>query len=75
MRCLIALLLLGLAGCAPAAHNSEIKCYSGGVVIYSGITDGRVSQYSGGFFFLDKETGREVIALGTCILVGLGGGK
>lgn len=73
--------MMGLVGCTDATmakfdsygNGSEIVCYSGGAVIYKGISSGKVQneQNSDGYFFQDKETGRLMEVGGDCVITTL----
>jgi len=49
---------------------AQVVCYSGGKVIYEGISTGRVAspENSDGYQFKDKETGKLVEVSGECII-------
>ena len=78
MRILSLLFLLLAAGCTDAERAAwtalgdpgEITCYSGGVVIYSGRSAGKIltEQGSDGWFLKDVSTGRLVRVSGDCII-------
>lgn len=68
--------MLALSSCTDAnmgkftalGDNAEVKCYSGGTLIYSGISTGKVKseQGSDGYFFKDSKTGKFKEVSGDC---------
>jgi hypothetical protein len=70
--------LLTLPGCKDAdiaqwtsvGSAAQITCYSGGQVIYSGTSTGKVSteHQSDGWYFEDAATHRLVRISGTCVI-------
>lgn len=72
------LLLLVVCSCTDAkmaklsnlGSSAEIKCYSGGNIIYHGKSTGKVSseERSDGYYFRDKETGGLKEVSGDCII-------
>ena len=68
-----------LAGCTNAdiaqigAYGSpaDIKCFSGGTIIYQGKSTGKVSteKQSDGWYFQDAATGKLVRISGSCVIV------
>jgi len=67
-----------LVGCTDATQaqwqaigsEGSISCYSGGVVIYSGISSGKIRTEEGsdGWYFNDKATNRLVRVSGDCVI-------
>ncbi len=51
-------------------RNARITCYSGGQVIFSGETDGKVisEENSDGYVFINKKTGKLMEVSGDCII-------
>lgn len=51
-------------------NQTSVTCYSGGVVIYDGISTGRVKspERSDGWQFMDLETGMLMEVSGDCII-------
>lgn len=78
MRTLSLLFVLLAAGCSNAeiaqwsslGDAGEITCYSGGVVIYSGRSTGKISTeaQSDGWYFQDASTGKLVRLSGDCVI-------
>jgi len=50
--------------------RAHVKCYSGGVVIYSGFSTGKVKSEvnSDGYFFVDEKTGKLMEVSGDYII-------
>jgi hypothetical protein len=50
--------------------EANIKCYSGGIVIYEGASTGKVQseKNSDGYFFKEEGTGRLLEVSGNCII-------
>lgn len=81
MRFLLLGLILGLAGCTDARWSKltqlgdaqQVKCYSGGVLIYEGISTGKVisEANSDGYYFRERATGSVVEISADCVFVGL----
>ena len=48
----------------------DVKCYSGGVVIYEGYTTGKIEneQGSDGYYFQDAKTNNFVTVSGNCVI-------
>ncbi len=75
------LILLALAGCTDATlkkitqlgGSQEITCYSGGVIIYHGISTGKVmsEEKSDGYYFEDKATGKIIEISADCVMKGI----
>ena len=71
---LTAFLVFGCSNAEYAAINSwskphDVKCYSGGVLIYSGAATGMIMNEanSDGFYFEDAVTRKIVIVSGDCV--------
>ncbi len=49
--------------------NAEVECYSGGKLIYSGTSSGKVASegQSDGYYFRDRATGRIVEVSADCV--------
>ena len=72
------LAILAIAGCTDATRgklfslgsSAEIKCYSGGIVIYDGESTGKVrsEENSDGYYFVDKATGATMEVSGNCVI-------
>lgn len=68
-----------LVGCTDAKQKqwttlgdpAEVTCYSGGKVIYSGKSTGKVAaeQQSDGWFFVDAATNKLIRVSGDCVVV------
>jgi hypothetical protein len=80
MKCIFVLIpLLFLVGCTDArwdkitalGDRAKITCYSGGVVIYSGESTGKLleTESSDGYNLRDSKTGGLVQVDGDCIVV------
>lgn len=73
-----AIAIVLLAGCTDAgwdktvnySNPSRVVCYSGGVVIYDGVSTGRVLETSDsdGWSFRDNKTGELVQVYGDCVI-------
>jgi hypothetical protein len=67
-----------LAGCTDVARSkiaaygesAEVTCYSGGVVIYSGMSSGKVisPENSDGWDLRDSKTGKLIRVTGDCVV-------
>ncbi|MCP3684513.1 MAG: hypothetical protein GY861_17750 [bacterium] len=78
MKYLTIILFAGLAGCTDAVWDKtfslgegrKIECYSGGKLIYSGVSTGKIQseQSSDGYFFRDRDTGKLMEVSGNCVL-------
>ena len=76
---LISLAASGASGCTDASRSSlgsygdpaEVKCYSGGVMIYNGKSTGKVAStsQSDGWEFRDAASHRFVRVSGDCVVV------
>ena len=55
---------------ASLGSSATIECYSGGKLIYSGTSTGKVSseQNSDGYFFRDEDTGNVMEVSGNCVI-------
>ena len=70
--------LLSLWGCTDAqiaklgglGNEAKVKCWSGGQVIYEGMSTGKVQSEanSDGYFFRDKESGKLMEVSGNCVI-------
>ena len=73
-----ALAALSVAGCTDAqrgkllnlGNSAHIKCWSGNVVIYDGVSTGKVSSESNsdGYYFRDKASGKLLEVSGNCVI-------
>ena len=73
----ILIVLILLSGCTDAAKGklvslntpAEVKCYSGGILIYTGETTGKISNeaHSDGYYFKDKLSGDFIEINANCI--------
>lgn len=67
-----------LVGCSNANMSAisawgkrhDVKCWSGGVVIYEGYTTGKVENedHSDGYYFQDTATRKFVTVSGNCVI-------
>ncbi len=59
-----------LAQITALGHSASITCYSGGKVIYSGQSSGKISSESGsdGWYFLESGTGNLIRVSGQCVI-------
>ncbi len=50
--------------------GASVKCYSGGVVIYDGVSTGKVQSeaQSDGYYFRDANTGISMEVSGNCVI-------
>lgn len=50
--------------------NAKVECWSGGELIYSGLSSGKVSSesYSDGYNFIDSKTGKYMEVSGNCVI-------
>ena len=81
MRYLLILSIAVLAGCTDAgmAHFSQlgdqakVECFSGGQVIYSGTSTGKIesNQSEDGLYFKEKESGKFVRLYADCVVKSL----
>ena len=70
---------VSLIGCTDAemsrlfsfGDSAKVTCYSGGEVIYSGYSTGKIKseENSDGYFFKDKKTGSLMEVSGNCVIV------
>jgi len=72
---LIGLILSGCSNANMAAIGAwgkrhDVKCYSGGVVIYEGYTTGKIENedHSDGYYFQDAGTNKFVTVSGNCVI-------
>jgi hypothetical protein len=76
---LLSVLLVSLlTGCTDAKRakvfsigdSAKVDCYSGGKLIYSGLSSGKVSSVkdSDGYFFVDKSSGDLMEVSGNCVI-------
>lgn len=78
MKIVFGLVTLAIAGCTDAqmaqiqtlGDAAEIKCYSGGNVIYEGKSTGKVSseEKSDGWYFKDASNGKLIRTNADCII-------
>lgn len=78
MKAIVILVLATTSACTDAEVASfgalgdpgRIKCYSGGQLIYEGVSTGRIStvHQSDGWEFKDRKTGRFVRVSGDCLI-------
>lgn len=67
--CLAACTDADIASVSALGNESEIKCYSGGQVIFDDTSTGKISQGDhGGLYFQSKATGKFVRAYADCII-------
>ncbi len=81
MKYSVMVFVLGLMSCTDTTmakytaygNAHEIKCYSGGVLVYDGRSTGRVQSPNGsdGWQFEDAKTRRLTEVSGTCVIVTL----
>ena len=71
---LTAFLVFGCSNAEYAAINSwskphDVKCYSGGVLVYSGVSTGKIisEHESDGFYFEEAGTQKIVIVNADCV--------
>lgn len=74
-------MILAVAGCTDAsmAHMSQlgdpaqVQCFSGGQVIYSGTSTGKIesNQSEDGLYFKEKESGKFVRLYADCVVKSL----
>jgi len=74
----ILMLLIVVTGCTDVERASwsaygdsgEITCYSGGEIVYQGVSTGRIGTVnnSDGWEFKDSVTGKFVRISGTCVI-------
>lgn len=72
----ITITIVALAGCTEAQRGklyslgdqARVTCYSGGTMIYDGVSTGKVSSEdsSDGYYFRDSETGKMKEVSGDC---------
>lgn len=76
--CLCIIMIGFLIGCTDAQRgkigalgdNAKIECYSGGKLIYSGISSGKISseENSDGYHFVDEQTDKFMEVSGNCVI-------
>jgi hypothetical protein len=74
----IASILFAVASCTDATraswgslgNSANVKCYSGGVVIYDGVSTGKVAttEQSDGWEFRESKTNKFVRVSGDCVI-------
>lgn len=79
MKFIIALSFLALTACTDRVRSkimkigsdAEIKCYSGGQLVYDGKSSGMVGQEESGagFSWMDKKTGLSVSSNADCVIL------
>lgn len=80
ISCLFVFVLLAiLLGCTDATvsqittfgNSGHITCYSGGKVIYDGVSTGKIATESSsdGWFFKDSSSGKLIRVSGACVIV------
>lgn len=59
-----------IASYSALGKEGNIKCYSGGVLVYEGIATGRIASLSqsDGWEFEEKGTGNFIRISGTCVI-------
>jgi len=77
-KLLVILFSVCVVGCTDAerskffnyGNSAEVKCYSGGVLIYSGYSSGKVVSYddSTGYMFRTKSDGTLMKVSGDCVI-------
>lgn len=75
---ILAILLVTLVGCTDAQRgkitslgdSAKIECYSGGLLIYSGLSTGKISSESNsdGYYFRDSKTDKMMEVSGNCVI-------
>lgn len=72
---LVGFLVLGCSNADMAAISAwgkrhDVKCYSGGVLIYQGYTTGKIENeaQSDGYYFQDDSTKKFVTVSGNCVI-------
>lgn len=81
MKLIMLIAVFMLAGCTDALWDKtfsfgearKIECYSGGKLVYSGISTGKISneRSSDGYFFRDSANQKLMEVSGDCILTSL----
>lgn len=73
-------LIVLLSGCSDAERSkmtnrlageeASVKCYSGDLLIYDGVSTGKISteQSSDGYYFREKSSGDLVEVSGNCVI-------
>ena len=75
----LVVLALGISSCTDAqwsqvtslGSQGKITCYSGGHVIYDGVSSGKISteHSSDGWFFREASTGHLIRISGDCVVI------
>lgn len=78
MKLSILVVLLIAAGCSNAnkaamsawGKRHDVRCYSGGKLIFEGYTTGKVENesQSDGYYFQDEKSGKFVTVSGDCVI-------
>ena len=78
INAMLVLTVVLLSGCTDAkmgkftslGGSAEVKCYSGDLLIYEGISTGKIanSEQSDGFYFIDKASGEMIEVSGNCVI-------
>lgn len=75
MGCILLVFIMGcsnanLARFSALGKRHDVKCYSGGVVIYEGHSTGKIENehQSDGYYFQDEQTGKFVTVSGNCVI-------
>ena len=81
MKIIVFMLLLSLFGCTDAqneqfeqykvlGNSGHIKWYSGGHLIYEGVSTGKIEteNQSNGWFFKEANTGKLIRVFGDCLI-------
>lgn len=81
MRKFIVLTALAITGCTDSSRawisqygdESAVQCFSGGQIIYSGTSTGKISSNAeeDGLYFKEKESGKFVRLYADCIVKSL----
>lgn len=71
-------LAFAITGCSNAhmaaisawGKRHDVKCYSGGILIYEGYTTGKIEneEHSDGYYFQDDRTGKLVVINANCLI-------
>ena len=78
-RLILVMALLLFTGCTDAqrgkiwalGENASVECWSGGQLIYKGLSSGKVASesQSDGYNFVDMKTGKFMEVSGNCVIV------
>lgn len=81
MKKILLFVVFALAGCTDATMShlgqygdaAEVQCFSGGEVIYSGTSTGKIqsNQSEDGLYFKEKESGKFVRLYADCVVKSL----